>query len=140
MFDFLRKPGLRRPSVAMRRALEAESLPTNIDVAALGVLTARGSYAGRKVTYFRIVDPNSAAAHVADVFPDLSYEGLDAHPDLVLRAGFLEQSGTVVVVYRRPRPESRATPGRAAADRAAHVDDERFVFPDTDAAREQARS
>ena len=139
MFDFLRKPGLRRPTQAILRALAAESPPPAADVSALSVVTARGSYAGRKVTYFRVFDPSSAAAHAPDVVTDFSYEGLDARADLVLRSGFLEGDGSVVL-YTRPHATVTASPGRAGADRAAHADDERFVFPDTEAAREQARS
>lgn len=138
MFNFLRKPAMRRPSAAILRALEAESLPPGTDLAALGVVTSSGRYAGRKVTYFRVFDPTGAAARAADVFASYSYDDLGAHPDLVLREGFLERDGAVVV-YTRQHPRA-AAPRREEADRAAHADDERFVYPDTESAREQARS
>src|SRR5689334_12555844 len=118
MFDFLRKPGMRRPSRAILRAIEAESSSPATDVSALSVLTTRGSYAGRKVTYFRAFDPSSAAAHAADVFTDYTYDDLGAHPELVLREGFLEQDDTVV--FSGPHPRAVEPRRREQADRAAH--------------------
>lgn len=139
MFDFLRKPGMRHPSAAIRRALETDGLPPGTDIAELGVVTSRGSYAGRKVTFFRVFNPSSAAARAVDVFTAFTYDALNDHLDLVLRAGFVEQNGTAVV-YAQPHPRGVGAPQRQQADRVAHADDERFVFPDTDAARAQARS
>jgi hypothetical protein len=129
MFDFLRKSGLQRPSDAIRRALEADGLPPGTDLTQLGVVESRGNYAGRKVTYFRVFDPTRAAAHGADVFTRLAYRDLDAHPDLVLRAGFVEREGTVKIT---PRPASidAAISTRQQADRSQHRDDEKVVFPD----------
>ena len=139
MFDFLHRSGMRRPSAAIRRALEADGLPPGTDVAALGVVTARGTYANRKVTFIRIFDPARTAAQAVDVFTDFTYQDLNAHLELVLRAGFVEQDGTVVLYSRSPAPDA-PVPARERADRAAHTGDERFVFPDTDAARAEARS
>lgn len=138
MFDFLRKSGLRRPSDAIRRALEADGLPSGTDVTQLGVMESRGNYAGRKVTYFRVVDPTRAAAHGADVFTGLAYRDLDAHPDLVLRTGFVEREGTVKITARdstvkitaRPASLDTAVFTRERADRSKHGDDEKVVFPD----------
>jgi hypothetical protein len=139
MFDFLHRSGMRSPSAAIRRALQADGLPPGTDVSALGVVTSRGKYAGRKVTFFRVFDPRRAAAQAVDVSTDSTYQDLNAHLDLVLRAGFVEQDGTVVIYSRSPALEA-AVPPRERADRAAHAGDERFVFPDTDAARAEARS
>lgn len=127
MFDFLRKSGMRSPSAALRRALEADNLPPGTDISGLGVVESPGTYAGRKVSYFRVFDPQRAADRTVDVFSANTYQDLNAHLDLVLRAGFIERDGTVVIFSRSPAPVA-AVPRREPADRAAHADVERFVF------------
>jgi hypothetical protein len=102
MFDFLRRSGVQRPSDAIRQALEASELPAGLDVATLGVVELRGPYSGRTVTFLRVFDQVRAATEAADVFdkhffPGHAYRCLDAHPELVLRAGFREQDGAVVI-------------------------------------------
>ena len=127
MVGFRRSSGQRSPSAAIRRALEADGLPPGIGAAsALGVVESRGSYSGRKVTYFRVFDPARAAERELEV---RAFGDLDTHPDLVLRAGHTEQDGTVIVTWRAPALDA-ATPVRERADRAAHEGDERFVFPE----------
>ena len=127
MFGFRRRSGQWSPSAAICRALEADGLPPGIDRAsALGVVESRGRYSGRKVTYFRVFDPAPATERELDV---RSFEDLEAHPDLVLRAGHIEQDGTVMIKWRAPALDA-ATPVRELADRAAHGGDERFVFPE----------
>ena len=128
MFDFLRGSGMRSPSVAILRALEADSLPPGTVVSTLGVVESRGTYSGRKVTYIRVFDPKRAVAQGVDVLTQHGYQDLNAHPDLVLRAGFVERDGRVVLYARPPMPAA-AVPPREPADRAAHADDERFVSP-----------
>ena len=139
MFDFLHRSGMRSPSAAIRHALQADGLAPETDVATLGVVTSHGRYAGRKVTFFRVFEPQRAADRAVDVFTKHTYEDLNNHLDLVLRAGFVEQDATVVL-FTRPLQAEAAVPVRERANRAAHVGDERFVFPDTDAARAEARS
>ena len=139
MFDFLHRSGMRSPSAAIRHALQADGLAAGTDVSELGVVTSRGKYAGRRVTFFRVFDPRQAVSQAVDVFTDYAYQDLNAHPDLVLRAGFVEQNGTVVIYSRSPALDA-AVPVRERADRAAHAGDERFVFPGTDAARAEARA
>ena len=131
MFDFLRKPGLRRPSAAIVRALEADGLPPGTDVAALGLAESPGTYADRRVTFFRIFDPQRAAARAVNVLTSYTYQDLNSHLDLVLRAGFVERDGTVVLYARSPAPDA-AVRSRQRADRAAHPDHERVVFPHAD--------
>lgn len=102
MFDFLRRSHVQRPSEGMRHALEASGLPAGTDVAALGVVELRGHYAGRTVTFFRVFDQVRAATEHEDVFTKQMFRGraystLDAHPELVLRAGFREEDGAVVI-------------------------------------------
>jgi hypothetical protein len=127
---------MRSPAAALRRALEASGLPAGTDISALGVVETRGTYAGRPVRYFRVFDPKRAAAQAVDVFASYAYQDLNAHLELVLRAGFIEQDGTVVVFSPLPAWDP-AVPPRARANRAAHQGDERFVFPDGDQARGQ---
>ena len=137
MFDFLRRSGLRSPSAALRGALEAEGLPPGTDVSALGVVESRGTFAGRKVTYFRVFDPRLAAGRAVDVFSRFTYQDLGAHLDLVLRTGHVERDGRIVLsplphatVMAAPGPSPDGhVPAREPADRADHVDDERVVFP-----------
>lgn len=102
MFDFLRRSDVQRLSASMRHALEASGLPAGSDFATLGIVEQRGHYAGRTVTFFRVFDQVRAAAEHGDVFRKQLFRGraystLDAHPELVLRAGFYEQDGAVVI-------------------------------------------
>jgi hypothetical protein len=124
MFDFLRNPGMRSPSAALRAALVADSLPAGVDAAALGVVESRGSWAGRSVTYIRVFDPASAARRSVDLFSRHAYKDLNAHLDLLLRAGFVEKDGTVVL-YARPTAASvaglGATPGRGTQANTADL-------------------
>ena len=131
MFNFLHRSGLRSPSAALRRALEADGLPPGTDVSTLGVVESSHRYAGRKVTAFRVFDPKRAAGRAVDVFTGHTYQDLNAHLDLVLRAGFIDQDGTVVIYTRSPAQDA-GVPRRERADRAAHADDERYVFPGKD--------
>jgi len=52
----------------------------------------RGPYLGREVTYFRVFDPGLAARQKIEVH---GYDDLDDHLDLVLRAGHIEDDGSV---------------------------------------------
>jgi hypothetical protein len=128
VFDFFRKSGLRSPSAALRQALVASNLPAGCDAAKLGVAESRGRYAGRSVTYIRVFDPDSAARRSVNVLSRYAYQDLNAHLDLVLRAGFVEKDGTVVLNTEPPDAQAKAG-SRAAADRGVHADDEQVVFP-----------
>jgi hypothetical protein len=97
-----------------------------MDPATLRVVEQRGSYAGRRVRHFRVFDPIRATGRAVQV---RLFADLDAHSDLVLGLGHVEQDGAVVLSRRERRPPSTAYV-RREADRAAHDDDEQFVFPD----------
>ena len=127
MFEFLRKPGMRRPTAAIRRALEADGLPPGTDVDALGVVGLPGRYAGRAVTFIRVFDPQRAADRSVDVFSAHTFEDLNAHRDLVLRDGFVEQDGAVVIFARRAGAEAAISP-RERSGRPAYPG-ARLVFP-----------
>jgi hypothetical protein len=82
------------------------------------VVERQEKYSGRKVTQVRIFDPSQAEARVVAIG---AYDDLDAHPDLVLWAGRVEQDGTVNIT-RQAAAASTAVPTRHAADLAAHGD------------------
>src|ERR671931_136367 len=94
----------------------------------VGVVESSHRYAGRQVTAFRVFDPKRAAGRAVDLFTSSTYDDLGAHLDLVLRAGFIDQDGTVVIYTHSPAQDA-GVPTRVPADRAAHADDERYVFP-----------
>ena len=120
MFGFKRKPAVRQPSAALSRAIVASGLPPgcNDPVTTFRVVERQEKYSGRKVTQVRIFDPATAEARGVTVG---AYGDLDAHPDLVLWAGRVEQDGTVSIT-RQAAVTSTAAPTRQAADRAAHGD------------------
>lgn len=126
MFEFMNRSAMRNRSNAILRSVEADGLPPGTDVPMLGVAQSRGTYAGRKVTYWRVFDPKRAAGSEANAAADHSYRGLEAHLDLVLRTGFTERDGRVVVDSRPPEMDW-AVRGREPADRAAHADVEQFM-------------
>jgi hypothetical protein len=120
MFGFKRKPAVRQPSAALSRAIVASGLPPgcNDPVTTFRVVERQEKYSGRKVTQVRIFDPSQAEARGVAVG---AYDDLDAHPDLVLWAGRVEQDGTVNIT-RQAAAASTAVPTRHAADLAAHSD------------------
>lgn len=131
MFGFGRTPDPRSPSTAICRVIEQAGLPERVSSSSmLRVVESRGSYSGRKVTFVRIFDPARAAESAVTV---KQFGDLDPHPSLVLWSGHVESDGGVSIISRAPAPKA-ATPSRAAANRAGHDDDERFVFFDRDAA------
>ena len=128
MFDFMRGLSPRIPSVAIRHALEQDGLLPAMDAPpALSVVQSRGRYAGRTVRYFRVFDPARASDRGLTI---RAYRDLSAHPDLVLRTGRIEEDGSVMLDHRVPSMDA-AIPVREPADRSAHADNERFIFPET---------
>ena len=128
MFDFLRRSGPQSPSAPIRRALELDGLlPVRDAPPALSVVESRGRYSGRSVRYIRVFDPARTGERSLTV---RTYGDLDAHRNLVLRAGHIEADGSIVLDHRVPARDA-AIPVRERADRSAHRGDERFVFPET---------
>ncbi len=128
MFAFMRGSSPRSPSTAVRHALEQDGLLPAMDAPpALSVVESRGRYAGRRVRYIRVFDPARTSERGLNI---RAYKDLSAYPKLVLRTGHVEEDGGVVI-NRPVRSVDAAIPVRAPADRAAHADDERFVFPET---------
>jgi hypothetical protein len=96
-----------------------------MDPATLPMTMRHGSYAGRRVDYFRVFDPVRAAERRIDV---RGFGDLDPHADLMLGSGHIEQHGSVVLTRRDAAP-SIPILARERADRALHGDDEHQVFP-----------
>jgi hypothetical protein len=106
MFGFLHRSGPSKTVVAIQRAIAGSGLPTELDPAKLSVVESRGSYAGRTVTHFRVVDPRQTAGQSGK---QLRYKDLDAREELVLRSGHVEADGTVVL--NRVLTDEGAAPG-----------------------------
>ena len=135
MFDFLKRSGTSSTVAAVRRALSSAELPPGLNPTGLGVVESRGSYSGRKVTYFRVFDPRQTSGLSGK---RLRYEDLEGREELVLRAGHVEEDGAVVFnrfLTDEARHQASGAgpngPGRAPADRTAHPDDTRFVTQDS---------
>jgi hypothetical protein len=90
----------------------------------LRVVESRGRYSGRKVLFIRVFDPVRAAECAVVV---QRYGDLDEFPSLVLWSGHVESDGIVALTRSAAITGSR-TSTRVHPDRAAHADDERFVF------------
>ena len=120
MFGFKRKSAVRPPSAEICRALKASGLPAGYEdpATAFRVVELSGKYSGRKVTQVRIFDPAAADALGVTVG---AYGDLDAHPQLVLWAGRVEQDGTVNLT-RQAAPPVPSTMTRQAADLTTHDD------------------
>jgi hypothetical protein len=132
MFGVPRALDPHTPSSAICRVIELNGLPPGVSKASmLRVVESDGRYSGRKVTFVRIFDPMRAAAGAVTVE---RFDDLDAHQSLVLWSGHVERDGSLAISHRALGVD-RPTPGRILADRAAHADDERFVFHGRDAAR-----
>ena len=80
MFKFLNRSAERR-SASIRQALVEAGLSAAADPARVTVIVRKGNYSGRPVRYFRAFEPG--------------------HEELLLRSGFVEREGGVVV-NRRP--------------------------------------
>ncbi len=126
MFNLFRKSQPQHPTAAIVQAMTTDGLPPGMDAGRLTVLQQRGSYSGRKVSYFRVFDPVRVSERSVKVS---EFGDLDTHPELVLGSGHVEQNGAVVL-NRLDRTQSSSAFARSEAVRADHGDDERFVFPD----------
>jgi hypothetical protein len=107
---------------APAQALARDGLPPGSDSATLIVLEEHGSYSGRRVSYFRVINPvrTGEGAVQAGAFSDL-----DDHPELMVGSGHVEQDGAVVLTWR-DGGHSIAEPDRNQVDRADH-EDQQFV-------------
>jgi hypothetical protein len=104
MFDFFRKSRAHHPTKPIAQALATNGLPPGMDPETLDVVDQRGSYSGRRVTYFRVFDPVRIAERAVQV---RVFADLDAHPELILGSGHVEQNGAVVLSRRDPTSSPR---------------------------------
>ena len=125
MFSLFRKSQSQQPTAAIVQAMTSDGMPSGTDPARLSVLQQRGSYSGRKVSYFRVFDKVRVSERSFKVH---DFADLDAHPELVLGSGHVEQNGAVVLTRMNQTNASGAF-ARSEAVRADHGDDERYVFP-----------
>jgi hypothetical protein len=135
MLSFLNRSGTSKIASAVLGALASSNLPAGVDPARLRVAESRGSYAGRKVTYFRVFDPRQVDGHSGKIGERLSYQDLEPYLALVLGAGYVEEDGTVMlnrVVTADARTHASdpgsTGPARVPADRAAHPDDAHLII------------
>lgn len=77
---------------SVRAVLARERQMSARDAVELRMLTERGTYAGRPVTYFRVVDPAVVALNGVDL---RHYRDLDARP--IAHSGHIERDGMVVL-------------------------------------------
>lgn len=115
MFDFMRRPGARPLTHAISRAISSDGhTASTTDLTSLQMVESNGRYSDRKVTYFRVFDPASAAQRSLDI---KQYKDFDAFQGLIVRSGHVEKDGTVIltrpVVVRAADPEVRTRAGRA---------------------------
>lgn len=96
MFGLFRRSAPRPLSDAIRLAIQKDGVNPSIgDPSRLRMVEVGGRYSDRKVTYFRVFDPTSAAQQTLDI---RRYKDFDVFPALVLRSGHVERDGTVVLV------------------------------------------
>lgn len=125
MFRFILNSHPRRPTAAMAAALTRDGLPPGLNPSTLEVVERRGSYAGRRVSYFRVFDPIRIGERGLQF---RRFSDLDSHPDLILASGHVESDGNIVL-SRRDTQVVSDMPTRSEAHRSAHPDDEQIVFP-----------
>jgi hypothetical protein len=99
-------PAIAPLSGPVRRRLAADRSLGDEAAGAMRMLTRRGSYADRKVTYFRVIDPAAVARSGVEV---RRFADLDAHRALQLHDGHIERDGNIVL-NRQP-----ASPGGAGS-------------------------
>ena len=130
MFGLFRRPAPRPLTAAIQHAIEQHGMTAAVsDPSRLRMVESVGRYSDRKVTYFRVFDPNS----VGQTAPDIRrYQDFDVFPGLILRSGHVEKDGTVVLT-RPVTARAAETPIRTNADRMAHTDDAHIVRGETGA-------
>jgi hypothetical protein len=109
----------------MAAALVSDGLPPGMQPSTLSVVEQRGTYSGRRVSYFRVFDPIRVGEQGLQIH---RFTDLDPHPNLVLGSGHVEGDGSIFL-SKREKLEAAGTPIRSEANRLAHPDDEQIVFP-----------
>src|SRR5947209_5903264 len=114
MFGLFRRPTPRPLTEAIRRAIAQDGMTASVsNPSQLRMVESRGRYSDRKVTYFRVFDPTSAAQRSTNI---QRYQDFDVFPGLILRSGHVEDDG-IVVLTRPVIVRAAETPSRTHADR-----------------------
>ncbi len=101
MFSFFRKSHPHHVTRANRPSARDERTATRHEPSYLDVVDQRGSYSGRRVSYFRLFDPVHLAERAVQV---RVYADLDPHPELILGSGHVEYNRAVVLSRQRRTP------------------------------------
>jgi hypothetical protein len=130
VFGLFRRPTSLLLTEAVKRAIAQDGMTASVsNPSQLRMVETRGRYSNRKVTYFRVFDPTSAAQQSMDI---RRYQDIDLFPGLALRSGHVERGGTVVLT-RPVTVRAAETPSRAHADRMLHADDAHIMRGETGA-------
>jgi hypothetical protein len=130
VFGLFRRPTSLALTEAVKRAIARDGMTASVsNPSQLRMVESRGRYSNRKVTYFHVFDPASAAQRSLDI---RRYQDIDPFPDLILRSGHVEPDGTVVLT-RPVTVRAAETPSRTHADRTQHADDAHIIRGETGA-------
>ena len=99
MWRFWEKAGAVPVSEKVRLLLEKERHVTVAGATGLRMITQRGHYADRPVTYFRVFDPAAVAGTGREL---RRYDDLDT--GLIVHSGHIERDGMTVLNWQ-PRPD-----------------------------------
>ena len=131
MFGLCRRSSPRLLTDAIRQAIEKDGRTPEIGTPSqLRMVESSGRYSNRKVVYFRVFEPGSAALRRLEI---RRYKDFDAFPALVLRSGHVEREGTVVLT--RPVAVQSDTAVRTRAGRLVpNIDGSAATSPTVEAA------
>lgn len=123
MFDFFRRSAPRPLTDAIRHAIESDGMTAPVsNPSLLRMVESHGRYSDRKVTYFRVFDPASAAQRALDI---RRYQDFDVFQGLVLRSGHIESDGKIVltrpVVTQAAASQVRMRAGRIVPTSGADI-------------------
>lgn len=93
-WKFWQQPTVELLSEPVRRRLAADHGVSEQASGGLRMIRRQGRYAERKVTYFRVVDPEAVRQAGVDL---RAFGDLDAHQPLHLHTGHIERDGQIVL-------------------------------------------
>ncbi len=125
MFRLIFNSRPRHPTPTMAAALISDGLPPGMQPATLSVVEQRGTYSGRRVSYFRVFDPIRVTERGLQIH---RFTDLDRHPNLVLGSGHLESDGSVVL-SKRGKPHPAESQISREVNHPTHSGDEQVVLP-----------
>ena len=125
MFRLIFNSRPRHPTPALAAALISDGLPPGMQPSTLSVVEQRGTYSGRRVSYFRVFDPIRVTERGLQIH---RFTDLDRHPNLILGSGHFETDGSVVL-SKRGKSRPAETQISREANRSTNPDDEQVVLP-----------